>query len=243
MSQKILITSFKGGTGVTTFAVGLGLALAKLGARTLVVDGDSETGCAEIIGGCRETVVYTLADYEKCACRAKQTVVSHPRESNLAFMPSIGLRDKSFAEKAVHDVDGLFDFILADKTCANLCNSALIVTEPYVPSVKSADACRSRLADGGLKNVSLVVNKLNAAQILNGETMTAHKISALLHTPLAAVIPEDLLLPAGKCKNYTKKAFSFAAEVLLGKREGVFNVLKGFGGVNGYFKRKLREKV
>lgn len=243
MSQKILLTSFKGGTGVTTFAVGLGLALAKRGARTLIVDGDSRTGCAEIIGGCRETVVYTLADYEKCACRAKQTIVTHPRESNLAFMPSIGLRDGSVAEKAVRDIDGLFDFILADKTCAPLCERAVIVTEPYVPSIKSADACRSHLADGGLKNVSLAVNKINAAQILNGETMTAHEISALLHTPLAAVIPEDLLLPAGKCKNYTLKAFAFAAEVFLGRREGAFNVLKGFNGVNGYFKRKLREKV
>ena len=61
MAEKILLTSFKGGTGVTTYAVGLGLALASLGERTLIVDGDTRCGCAEITGDCRDRVVYTIA--------------------------------------------------------------------------------------------------------------------------------------------------------------------------------------
>ena len=36
MAVKIYMTNFKGGTGVTTCAVGLALALAKLGERTLI---------------------------------------------------------------------------------------------------------------------------------------------------------------------------------------------------------------
>ena len=40
MAKKIYMTSLKGGTGVTTCCVGLGLALAGIGERTLVVDGD-----------------------------------------------------------------------------------------------------------------------------------------------------------------------------------------------------------
>ena len=47
MAEKILLTSFKGGTGVTTYAVGLGLALASHGERTLNVEGYARCGCAE----------------------------------------------------------------------------------------------------------------------------------------------------------------------------------------------------
>lgn len=243
MAEKILLTSFKGGTGVTTYAVGLGLALASLGERTLIVDGDARCGCAEITGDCRDRVVYTLADYEKGACRAKQTLVTHSKNSNLAFMPSIGLKDNEAALNAVNDVEGLFDYVLADKIAEKACVRAMIVTEPFTASVKSADACRSHLADNGMNEIYLVVNKLCAAQILNGEVMTANEISVLLHTPLAAVIPEDLTIPCGDMKRSTVKAFKIAAEALTGRRQGVLNVLRGFGGINGYFKRKMREKL
>lgn len=243
MAKKILFTSFKGGTGVTTVAVGVGFALAAAGERTLIVDGDKLTGCAEIMGECRNSVVYTLADYEKGACRAKQTLVSHPRSSNLLFMPSINSKDGEAFKRAVTDVDGLFDYILCDRAAAEICDCALIVTEPFTPSIKSADLCRSRLTDGGLSDVALIVNKLSAASILNGETMTAYEIAALLRLKLAAVIPEDLSLPLGKAKRRTKNAFRFAADGISGKRDSVFNILRGAGGLNGYIKRKMREKL
>lgn len=73
--------------------------------------------------------------------------------------------------------------------------------------------------------------------------MTGYEIATLLHIELTAVIPEDLLLPCGKMKKQTKTAFKIAAEKLTGRRDGVLNVLRGFSGLNGYFKRKLRDKV
>lgn len=243
MARKILFTSRKGGTGVTTCCVGLGLALAEIGERTLIVDGDTESGCALIIGGCANMQVYTLADYEKGGCRAKQTILSHPKSSNLCFMPSIGLTNRDAAVQAVADVEGLFDFVFLDKISPESCDEAVIVTEPFVPSVKSADCCRSSLTDCGISNVSLIVNKINGGQILNGEVMTAQEIAAILHLPLKAVIPEDLSLPAGKLRQNTVKAFKIAADNFSGRREGVCNVLKGFAGVNGYIKRKMREKI
>lgn len=75
MATKIYLTSFKGGTGVTSFCIGLGLALAELGERTLIVDGDTLSGGAILAGGLSNMQVYTLADYEKGACRAKQTLI------------------------------------------------------------------------------------------------------------------------------------------------------------------------
>ena len=243
MAEKILLTSFKGGTGVTTYAVGLGLALASLGERTLIVDGDTRCGCAEITGDCRDRVVYTLADYEKGACRAKQTLIPHAQTANLCFMPSIGLKNAEAANRAVADVEGLFDFILADKTAKESCDRAIIVTEPFLPSVKSADCCRNALADGGFKDIGLVVNKICGGQILNGDVMTAQEIASLLRIPLKAVIPEDLGVPLGRWRKSTLKAFKAAADTISGKREAVCNVIRPYLGINGYFKRKVRERI
>lgn len=243
MANKLLITNLKGGCGVTTFCIGLGIALAKSGERTLIVDGDEKCGAGLLIGGCANMQTYTLADYARGACRAKQTVVAHPKILNLSFMSSAGLSDKGVTGRAVDELDGLFDYILLDRTAAEKSNGALIVTEPYLPSIKCADICRAELSDGGIKNVGLVINKLNGGQIINGEVMTAQEISSLLHIPLRAVIPEDLSVPLGKWKKSTMKAFRAAADTISGRREVICNVLSGYFGINGLIKRKMRERI
>ncbi len=228
---------------MTTCSVGLGYALAEAGERTLVVDGDRKSACALTVAGCANMQVFTLADYEKGACRAKQTLISHPAQRNLSIMPSLNLTDQTFAERAVAEVEGLFDYVILDKTGLPASDEAIIVTEPFLPSIKSADCCRSALADGGHKDVSLIVNKVCGAQILGGEIMTAQEIAAILHLPLKAVIPEDLTLAAGRWRKKTYKAFAVAADNLSGRREGVLNVVRSYFGARGYLKRKMREKI
>ena len=243
MAIKIYMTNLKGGTGVTTCCIGLGLALAKSGERTLILDGDRYASNALNIGGCPNMQVYTLADYEKGACRAKQTLVYHHQTINLALSSSLGLRDEKFAENAVDELNGLFDYILLDGIAKRKCDCAIIVTEPYLPSVKSSDACKAMLSDSGIKDISLFVNKLNGGQIIDCSVMTAQEIAALLHLPLKAVIPEDLSLPLGKWKNSTLKAFKLAADTVSGKREAMCNILRPYFGINGYIKRKVRAKL
>lgn len=243
MAVKIYMTNSKGGVGVTTCCVGLGIALSKLGERTLVLDGDRQCANALYTGGCANMQVYTLADFEKGACRAKQTLVTHPKISNLSFAASTGVKDGLAAGRAIGELDGLFDYILCDKTGADKCDRALIVTEPFTPSVKAADISKAMLNDGGIKDVGLIVNRLNGGLILDGEVMTAQEIAALLRMPLKAVIPEDLSIPLGKWRKATLKAFDLAAALLTGRRESVCNVLKGYTGISGYIKRRVREKI
>lgn len=243
MANKIAFLSFKGGTGVTTCCVNIGLALAKAGERTLVVDGDVKFGGALTASGLSNMQVYTLADYEKGACRAKQTLVAHPECRNLMIMPSIGLKDKTAAEKAIADVEGLFDYILTDKAALPACDCALIVCEPYPASIKSADGCRSYIFDSGIKDAGLIVNRLNGGLVMSGDIMTAQEIATLLHLPLKAVIPEDLTINLGGMRPQTEKAFSLAADAISGKREGVCNVLRRYLGVGGYIKRKMRAHI
>lgn len=243
MAKKIYMTSFKGGTGVSTCCAGLGLALAEAGDRTLVLDGDRYSACGLHIAGLGNMQTYTLEDYSKGACRAKQTLISHPKTGNLCFASALGLKDIKAAARAIDELDGLFDYILSDKLAPEKCDEAIIVTEPFPPSVRSADCCKCALNDGGIKDVSVIVNKLNGGQILDGEVMTAQEIAALLRLPLKAVIPEDLNLSSGKWKKSTFKAFKAAADNVTGRSEGVLNVTRQYFGVYGYVKRKVRERL
>ena len=243
MARKIFFTSFKGGTGVTTVCIGLGLALSEYGERTLLVDGDRLSAGAMVAAGLGNMQVYTLADYEKSACRAKQTVLYHPKSPNLGIMPSIGLKDLKVAAAAIKDVEGLFDFVLLDRIAPECADESVIVTEPYLPSLKSADACRSALADGGFKNIYLFIDKLNGGQVLAGETMDGGKISETLGLGLLGVTPDDPGVGVGKWRKRTFDAFRVAARNLLCGNAGLYDVTREYSGAGGFLRRKLRAKL
>lgn len=228
---------------MTTVCVGLGLALANTGERTLLVDGDCYSACAMIIAGLGNMQVYTLSDYERAACRAKQATICHPKEENFYIMPSFGLKDRSFAKKAVEEIEGLFDYVLLDKIAPDCAEEAVIISEPYLPSIKSSDCCKAQLIDGGMKDVSLILNKVNGGQVLNGEILPAEQIANILRMKLLAQIPEDSTISAGKWRQQTVNAFKSAAETILGKNDNMYDVLRGYTGINGYIKRKMRSKI
>lgn len=243
MAKKIYVGSLKGGTGATTVCVGLGLALADMGEKTLIVDGDSVSAGVMIVAGLGNMQVYTLADYERAACRAKQAAISHPKAVNLHIMPTLGLKDKSLIKKAVNEVEGLFDYILLDRAAAEVCDEAIIVSEPYLPSIKSADCCKSTLYDMGIKNISLVVNKLNGGQVACGEVYSAKQIAELLRLKPIAVIPEDTTISVGRWRKQTVTAFKVAASAISGKNSDIYDVLRGYTGLNGAIKRKMRARI
>lgn len=239
MAEKILFTAGKGGTGVTTCCVGIAAALAEAGNKTLVVDGDARSASALTVSGCANLQVYTLADYETGGCRAKQTLIRHPSQSNFFLLPTLGCKDEKTIARAAAEIEGLFDTVIFDNCAELCCDRAIVVTEPYAPSVKSADGRIAELL-GENKKVSLIVNKVNGGLIYEGEIMLPSELAQILHAPLTAVLPEDLALPLGKWRKSTLKAFKIAAQNVSGKREKTYSALKGYGGARGYIKRKIR---
>lgn len=243
MAEKIYFTSLKGGTGVTTVCVGLGLALAEAGEKTLILDGDRASAGAMIVAGMGNMQTYTLADYERAACRAKQAAIAHPKADRLHIMPALGLKDKTYAAKAVEELESLYDYILLDRAAGAVCDRAVIVSEPFLPSVKSADCCKSSLADGGIKKISLILNKVNGGQVLCGEIYSPEQVGNILRLDICGVIPEDNTLPVGKWKRRTVEAFKCVAAGICGKNVGTYDVLRGYTGLNGAIKRKLRARI
>lgn len=242
MTDVVFMTGAKGGCGTTTCAVATGLALAEHGERTLFVDGDFSCGTGLRIADLEESCTYTLEDARRGACRVKQALVNHPRYPNFYVLPTLDCSDAEFIARAVESLIPSFDAVLCDGVAKSLCTRAIIVTEPYAYTIKSAQTAAAKLNDTGFKKTGLLVNKINGGLVFDGEILTPQEYAAVVKCELFGIVPEDLLLPLGKMKTGTKKAFDVLAERLTGKKK-IFDVIKPYYGVKGKIKRKIRRCV
>lgn len=243
MSDVIFMTGARGGAGVTTCAVKLGIALSEAGERTLIVDGDTECASGLQISGLQGMNVYTLADVETGACRVKQAILQHPSSPNLYILPSLDCKSGECVEKAVAECEPLFDYVICDKAARSACRRALLVSDPYHSSLTGAKRRSAELKDAGFKDVGLIVNKVNGGLVFDGAILTPQEFAAVARLPLWGVIPEDLSVPLNKMRSGTKRAFSLAAALISGKSKKTYGVVKEYVGVKGIIKRKMRERV
>ena len=243
MPNVIQVQSARGGAGATTCAFYLGCALSECGERTLIVDGDADCADGLTVSGMNGLNVYTLADAEKGACRVKQAVLQHGKQLNLFILPTLGCNNGEFITQAATESAALFDYVLCDNAAAGACDKAVVITEPYLSSIKSADKKIARLKDGGIRNIGVIVNKVNGGLVFDGEIMTPQEIASVLRCELWGVIPEDLTLPIGKINRTTLKSFALTADKIRGKSEKIYGVIKPYAGLGGTIKRRLRKLV
>ena len=105
MARKIVITGGKGGTGKTTVCANLGIALARLNFRVLLMDMDDK-------------VVFDFIDVVENRCRAGQALIQDEAEPTLYVMPSCHSAKRQVTADAVKKVisrlSDTFDYILLD---------------------------------------------------------------------------------------------------------------------------------
>ncbi|MFZ9749538.1 MAG: P-loop NTPase, partial [Vulcanococcus sp.] len=86
--RYILICSGKGGVGKTTLTANLGIALARQGMRTAVLDADFGLRNLDLLLGLENRIVYTAQDVLSETCRLEQALVKHKQEPDLALLPA-----------------------------------------------------------------------------------------------------------------------------------------------------------
>ena len=74
MSEVIVITSGKGGVGKTTTAANIGIGLAQLGKKVVMVDTDIGLRNLDVVLGLENRIVYNLVDVVEGNCRMKQAL-------------------------------------------------------------------------------------------------------------------------------------------------------------------------
>ena len=119
MGVSIVITSGKGGVGKTTTTANLGTALAALGNKVVVVDGDTGLRNLDVLMGLENRIVYTIIDAIEGRCRLKQALIKDKRFQNLFLLPTAQTKDKDDISpqqmlKLVNELKKDFDYILID---------------------------------------------------------------------------------------------------------------------------------
>ena len=153
MSEVIVITSGKGGVGKTTTAANIGIGLAQLGKKVVMVDTDIGLRNLDVVLGLENRIVYNLVDVVEGNCRMKQALIRDKRYEQLYLLPSAQTRDKTSVtpeqmKKLCDELKQSFDFVLLDcpagieQGFANAvagANKAIVVTTPEVSAIRDAD--------------------------------------------------------------------------------------------------------
>lgn len=204
-TRYILICSGKGGVGKTTLTANLGIALARRGARTAVVDADFGLRNLDLLLGLENRIVYTAQEVLAETCRLDQALVKHKLEPNLALLPAGNPRMLEWLKpddmrRIAELLSESFDYVLIDcpagiedgfKNAVAAAREAIVVTTPEVSAVRDADRVIGLLNSEGIKPVQLVLNRVRPKMMANQEMLGIGDVTDILALPLLGLVLED----------------------------------------------------
>ncbi len=205
MGEVIVITSGKGGVGKTTTTANLGTGLAKMDKKVALIDTDIGLRNLDVVLGLENRIVYNLVDVIEGNCKISQAMIRDKRCEGLYLMPAAQTRDKDAVtpeqmKTLVEEIRGDFDYVLLDcpagieqgfNNAVAAADRALIVTTPEISAIKDADRIIGLLQAKEIKNVKLIVNRLNMEMVKHGNMMSADDVVEVLSIDLIGVIPYD----------------------------------------------------
>ncbi len=205
MGVSIVITSGKGGVGKTTTTANIGTALAALGNKVVVVDGDTGLRNLDVLLGLENRIVYTIMDVIENRCRLKQALIKDKRYPSLCLLPTAQTKDKDDISaqdmlKVVKNLKEEFDYVLIDspagieqgfENAVIGADKAIIVVNPEITSVRDADRVIGKLDAKGLDDHAVIINRLNYEMTQRGDMLDISDIIETLSVELLGVVPDD----------------------------------------------------
>jgi len=213
LSQVVVVTSGKGGVGKTTTAAAFATGLAQRGKKTVVIDFDVGLRNLDLIMGCERRVVFDFINVINGDAKLNQALIRDKRIDNLYVFPTSQTRDKDALKRdgvarVIDELKQNFDYIICDSpagiehgalTALYFADSAIIVTNPEVSSVRDSDriigllASKSRRAERNEKPVAehLLLTRYSAERVARGEMLTVEDVKEILSVPLLGIIPES----------------------------------------------------
>jgi septum site-determining protein MinD len=204
-ARIILICSGKGGVGKTTLTANLGIALAKLGERTTVLDADFGLRNLDLLLGLENRIVYTAQDVLSETCRLEQALVKHKQQPNLSLLPAGNPRMLEWLtpedmQKIVKLIATQADYVLIDcpagveqgfKNAALASQEAIVITTPEISAVRDADRVIGLLNTMNVTPVQLVLNRVRPKMVANQEMLAVDAVTDILALPLLGLVVED----------------------------------------------------
>ena len=209
MAGKVVtISSGKGGVGKTTATANLGISLASLGKKVVVIDADIGLRNLDVIMGLENRIVYDLVDIVEGRSKLRQSMIKHKKFEDLFLIPAAQTRDKMAVspEDMVNLTEELradFDYVLIDspagiergfRNALEPADDVLIVTNPEVSAVRDADRIIGLIEAAGKGPGRLIINRLKPDMVKKGEMLSSDDVYDILGLTIIGIIPEDELV-------------------------------------------------
>lgn len=239
MGISIVVTSGKGGTGKSSFTIGVASCLASMGKRVLCIDMDMGLRNLDLSLGMSDTALMDVSDVLEGRCSLEKAVTPNALIPSLFLLPApVTLPETPFSQEKmkalVCEAKEQFDFIFLDcpagigsgfrlATCA--ADRAVLVCTTDPISLRAADAAVGLLRKAGIPT-HLAVNRITKRFLRKTRTNIDDAMDAL-GLPLIGIIPEDpkVTLAASKgtplityAGNGAARAYYNIAQRLLGKQ-------------------------
>lgn len=246
----IVVASSKGGVGKSTVALGLSQAMAKRGEGVLICDLDFGNACLDMLTGCENDVVYTVADAASGRCAPEDAVIDiESLEISLLACPSGGRLDTSELDgnKVIDVVKSAAEYsgasvVIIDTSAgvnpitnaaAKAADTVLVVSGHNPISLRAAESTVSRFSAFAEGEIKLVVNQFDAESVLRRRSSRKGLLGIIdsSRAPLAGVVPYDygLMLNAEGVKgdsDASRRAFANIAARLSGEDVPLFSKMK-----------------
>lgn len=204
-AKVVTITSGKGGVGKTTATANLGVALARMNKKVVLIDADIGLRNLDVVMGLENRIVYDLVDIVEGRCKLRQAMIKHKQFPDLYLIPAAQTRDKTAVSPAdmIQLCDKLrpeVDFILVDspagiergfRNAVAPADEVLIVTNPEVSAVRDADRIIGLLEAENKGPGKLILNRVKMEMVRRGEMMSADDVTDILAISLIGIVPED----------------------------------------------------
>ena len=257
--KVVTVTSGKGGVGKTTATANIGISLANLGKKVVVIDADIGLRNLDVIMGLENRIVYDLVDVVEGRAKLRQAMIKHKKFEDLFLIPAAQTRDKMAVspKDMVELTDKLRedqDYVIIDspagiergfRNALEPADEVLVVTNPEVSAVRDADRIIGLIEAADKGPGRLIINRLKAEMVSKGEMLSADDVFDILSLEIIGIIPED---------EYVLSASNSGVPVTLneGSRAGMAfrNVARRITGEDvpfmnlddnpGFFKRLMR---
>jgi septum site-determining protein MinD len=204
-AQVVTITSGKGGVGKTTTTANLGVALAKIEQKVVLIDADIGLRNLDIVMGLESRIVYDLVDVVEGRAKLRQAMIKHKQFPELYLIPAAQTRDKTAVSPAdmIQLTDQLrpdFDYILIDspagiergfRNAVAPADEVLVVTNPEVSAVRDADRIIGLLEANHKGPGQLIINRLKPEAVRKKEMLSPEDIKDILGIQIIGIVPED----------------------------------------------------